>query len=226
LTRSENGVLWQTHTASPWLSSGSNIYFNTGKVGIGTSSIEHPLSIENNNNSCYIKLKDNQASGGMRIGAYLGELALINDNLKKNIRFVVNTESGYFQMMTFDATNKRVGILTTTPDASLDVDGTMVVGSAGKIFSEIREITGTTNASGGSNIISYPSGYSMSNIRVLSLEINYRGNSWISLGGNQQNTSINERIFYYLDSSYIWIYHPPVTDFQNKAFRMMVMKVQ
>jgi hypothetical protein len=120
----------------------------------------------------------------------------------------------------------NIGIGDGTPNASLDVEGTVAIGPAGKIFTEIREITGTTSASGRSKTISYPSGYTMSNIRILSLEINYYGNSWVGLGGNQQNTSINERVFYYFDLSNIMIYYPPVAEFQNRAFRMIVMKVQ
>ncbi len=300
-----SGTAWAPQTpatgTSQWQTSGSNLYYLPGFVGIGTSTISHPLTIENANNTCYIHLKDNQGTGGMRIGAYIGEMAFINDNANKNIRFATYTGSAYKQILTLNATTQSVGINTDappydlsvmgsgspgeisihtsvtgisatdglrigtsntlnawvwnnengdlyfgtnnlermrinrdgrvgigdyTPEATLDVEGTVVIGTEGKLFSEIREITGTTAASGGIKTISYPSGYNMSNIRVLSLEINYKGNSWIGLGGNQQNTTINERIFYYLDSSNIWIYHPPVADFHNRAFRMMVMKVQ
>lgn len=39
LTRGANGVLWQTPATSPWLSNGSNIYFDAGNVGIGGQNI-------------------------------------------------------------------------------------------------------------------------------------------------------------------------------------------
>ena len=297
-----SGSAWgpKSFAANPWQTTGSDIYYSAGFVGIGTSSLSHPLTIENANNTCYIKLMDNQGAGGMRLGAYIGDLAFINDNANKNIFFTTYTGSAYKRMLTLNGASLKVGINTDTPtrdltvvgsgsqadlslhtsgtgtsesdgfrigtsnslnawvwnnengdlyfgtnntermritksgrvgigvsapDASLAVDGTVVIGSAGKVFSEIREITGTTGATGGSTTISFPSGYNSSNIRILSMEINYRGTSWIGLGGNQQNASITPRLFYYLDSN-IWLYYPAVSDFQGRAFRMMVMKVQ
>ncbi len=226
LTSDANGkTSWETPSSNPWQTVGSNIYYNSGWVGIGTSSILYPLSIENANNTCYIKLKDNQGTGGMRIGAYTGELALINDNQDRNIHFTVKNSTGYKELMTLDGLNNRVGINTTTPSATLDVEGTVVIGSSGKVFSEISEITGTTGT-GGHCSISYPSGYTMSNIRVLSLEVNYNGTGWVGIGSNQSNTEVTPRLFYYLGSTNIMIYYQAVPEFQSKKFRMMVMKVQ
>ncbi|MFO7616759.1 MAG: hypothetical protein R6V75_05875, partial [Bacteroidales bacterium] len=297
LTSDANGLTsWQSPSTSPWQTSDSNVYYDNGWVGIGTSTITTPLSIANSSNTCYIHLKDNQGSDGMRMGAYVGGLALVNDNLDKNISFVAKNSSGWNHIMTLVGATKKVGINTleppytvsilggtitdlslhteglgvlgtdglrigisntthawvwnnengdlyfgtnnlermridkegnvgigdSSPDAKLDVNGTMTVGSSGFVFSDIREITGTTGT-GSSVTISYPSGYTQNNIRILSLEINYKGSSWIGLGGNQQNTSINERVFYYLGSS-IMIYYPPIADFQSKSFRMLVMK--
>jgi hypothetical protein len=226
LTSDATGLAsWQTPITSNWQKIDNNLFYNTGFVGIGTSAINYPLTIENNSNTCYIRLKDNQAPGGMRIGAYNGEMVFFNDNANKNIRFSINSGAGYFYLMTLDATNKRVGINTSTPDASLDVEGTMVVGSAGKVFSEIREITGTTGATGESTHVSYPSGYNMDNTRVLSVEINFSGNAWVGLGANQQNNTITPRLFYYLGTSFL-LYYPGTSQFQGRAYRIMVMKVQ
>jgi hypothetical protein len=212
-------------TASPWLKNGSNLYYNTGYVGIGTSTIGYPLTIENNSNTCFMKVKDNTGANGMRIGAYNGEMVFFNDNVNKNIRFAINSGAGYFTLLTLDATNKRLGINTSTPDASLDVNGTMVVGSAGKIFSEIREITGTTEATGGSTAFSFPVGYHPENTRVLSVEIKFKGIGWLGINGYDANFTDKSGIFYYMSGAFI-IYYPSTTNFQNRPYRIMLMKVQ
>ncbi len=119
----------------------------------------------------------------------------------------------------------KTGIGDATPEATLDVEGTMVIGSGGKIFSEIREITGTTLSTSNAVTIQYPTGYTKENIRVLSCEINYNGNAWIGLGGTQNPANSTSNVFYYLGSS-IMIYFPMNEYFQNRAYRMLVVKVQ
>ena len=86
--------------------------------------------------------------------------------------------------------NGNVGIGDNTPEATLDVQGTVVIGSAGKIFSEIIEFTGTTGGASGTHylIVSYPSGYTMTNSRVLSSEINATGPCWVGLGFTNGST--------------------------------------
>jgi hypothetical protein len=124
LTSDANGMTsWQTPLSSPWLQNATNIYYDAGWVGIGKSVVNFPLDISNANNTCYIHLLDNQGTGGMRMGAYTGDLALINDNLDRNIRLSVNTSTGYKQMMTLVASTQRVGINTTSPPYSLSVLG-------------------------------------------------------------------------------------------------------
>jgi hypothetical protein len=43
----------------------------------------------------------------------------------------------------------NIGIDTTAPNAQLDFEGTVKIGSGGKIFSEIREMTGTLISNSG-----------------------------------------------------------------------------
>ena len=211
--------LWKQYSAT-------KIYYDAGWVGIGTSNVTHPLTVTNANNTCYIKLTDNQGTDGMRMGAYTGQMGFLNDNLNRNIFFRTRVSStGYSESLTISGTNGYVGIGDTTPDATLDVEGTVVIGSGGKIFSEIREITGTTMGVSSNYVrIPYPIGYTKTNTRVLSLEINYEGTMWAGIGFDPEN--LFNKISYNMLTTDILIYYPQSSSFQNRAFRMLVMKVQ
>ena len=117
----------------------------------------------------------------------------------------------------------KTGIGDISPDATLDVEGTVVIGAAGKVFSEIREITGTTST-GTQLQVNYPTGYTMTNTRVLSLEINYSDGMWVTLGTTDV-TDPNRSVCVYL-AAYIYIKHPDAANFQSKPFRLLIMKVQ
>ena len=82
-----------------------------------------------------------------------------------------------------------------------------------------------TSATSDHNNFAYPAGYTIDNIRVLSCEINYAGTAWMGLAGSSYNLTEIPKVFYYLGSA-IFIYYPATTNFQNRAYRMMVMKVE
>ena len=218
-----------------WLQSGENIYFNTnslGKVGIGTSTPSSSLHVVG---GLYV-------SGGSEIARFQSAgtskwIALYQDNTRKGMLWSVNDDikllsdaggvafrTSGTDRMTITADGKT-GIGDTTPEATLDVEGTVVIGSGGKVFSEIREITGMTSATSDHNNFAYPAGYTKDNIRVLSCEINYAGTAWMGLAGSSYNLTEIPKVFYYLGSA-IFIYYPATTNFQNRAYRMMVMKVE
>ena len=44
-TGSGAGIQWGTIKGSQWTTSGSDIYFSTGKVGVGTSTVTYPLTV-------------------------------------------------------------------------------------------------------------------------------------------------------------------------------------
>ncbi len=116
----------------------------------------------------------------------------------------------------------NVGIGTNSPDAKLDVEGTVKVGVNGLVFSEIIELTGIT-ASYDSAVdwnytpFKYPSGYNLNNTRPLSIEINHKGNQWVSNGTN---------IHTILEVDYIFIIYPDDSEYRNKPIRMVLMKVE
>ena len=127
--------------------------------------------------------------------------------------------------MTITADGKT-GIGDTSPEATLDVEGTVVIGTGGKVFSEIREITGTTAGVSSYYVaVPYPTGYTMTNTRVLSIEINAGGNAWVGIGFDNNNISVIP-ISYNLSASEFYIFYPNLPNCQNRAFRMLVMKVQ
>ena len=219
-----------------WLQSGDNIYFNTnslGKVGIGTSTPSSSLHVVG---GLYVV-------GGSEIARFQSAatsrwIALYQDNTRKGILWSVNDDikllsdaggvafrTSGIDRMTITADGKT-GIGDTSPEATLDVEGTVVIGTGGKVFSEIREITGTTAGVSSYYVaVPYPTGYTMTNTRVLSIEINAGGNAWVGIGFDNNNISVIP-ISYNLSASEFYIFYPNLPNCQNRAFRMLVMKVQ
>lgn len=208
-----------------WHQSAAKIYYS-GQVGINTTIPNASLHVV----------------GGSEIARFESSanskwIALYQDNTRKGLLWSVNddikllSDAGgvAFRTAGIDRVTitqeGKTGIGDTTPEATLDVEGTVVIGSSGKVFSEIREITGTTLSTSNAVIIQYPTGYTKENIRVLSCEINYNGNAWIGLGGTQNPANSTSNVFYYLGTA-IMIYYPMNEYFQNRAYRMLVMKVQ
>jgi hypothetical protein len=197
-----------------------------GNVGVGMYSPPYKLSVFGGTGTSEIHFS-NGASGttsgdGLRIGlSSAGANTWVWNNENGRLYFGTNN----LERMSISADGK-IGIATATPTATLEVDGTVKTGVNGVAYSEIMEVTGTTGgASTGWIQISYPAGYTLTNIRVLSLEINYLGNSWVGLSGCANPTTDIQKVFYYLGSTQIWIYYPNNASFQSKAFRMLVMKL-
>lgn len=224
---SYSGTAWtpQTIASNPWQPSGGNIYFNTGRVGIGTTIPNTYLHVV----------------GGSEIARFESTatskwIALYQDNTRKGMLWNTNNDiklvsdaggvgfrTDGIDRITITADGKT-GIGDTTPDATLDVQGTVIIGAAGKIFSEIREITATTVATGHSTALSFPSGYSMSNTRILSAEINFSGNVWVTLG--MFNVSSDYTVGCSLASTGIHISYPDLDSYHSRAIRILLMKVE
>lgn len=113
----------------------------------------------------------------------------------------------------------NVGINNTSPDAKLDVNGTVKIGSDGSVFSEIKKITGIIPLSPFYNFdVILPSGYTMENTMVLSLEL--RGGltgPWYSIG--------YDGISYQIGSGLITVFLPSGSSFSGQPYRMLLMKI-
>jgi hypothetical protein len=215
------------------------------RLGIGTSTPDFPLEVTSSVlRSIYAETSyttgaaiygiANSASGsnaGVRGGTISTSGAgVIGDATAATgttfgIRGIVNSASGYSGYFTGGRfyVQQNAGFGTSSPNATLDVNGTVQIGSSGKVFSEITEITGTTTASSSVNL-AYPSGYTSTNTRVLSVEINHSGTMWATLGmywGTETQT-----VGCILTSSTINVYYPAVSQYENRAIRVLIMKVQ
>jgi hypothetical protein len=122
-------------------------------------------------------------------------------------------------------TGGHVGIETTSPNAGLDVNTDVILGVSGTRFMEIRQITGTTNATGyyTQYIDKLSVGWTGAKTRLLSLEmqVNSSTGNWVGVS----NTSSG--ISYYLDNDgrTVWIHYPNEAAYHSRPWRAMVMRM-
>lgn len=225
-----SGTAWAPTTLAPnpWIPSGTKIYYNSGYVGIGTSIPKSPLHVktslseiarfESSATSKWIALYHEDARKGLLWSAE-NEIKLRSD--EGGLAFQTGGVNTDRITITSDG---KTGIGDATPDATLDVEGTVVIGSEGRVFFEIREIIGTTELTGSYTSVSYPTGYTKYNTRILSAEINYNGTNWNTLG--MFTISSEYSVGCSLSNSSISICYPDLPPYYNKAFRILLMKVQ
>ena len=124
-------------------------------------------------------------------------------------------------------TTGDIGIGTSTPSASLQINGTTKFGIHTNVLTitDIIELTGITESTGGFTIISYPDGWNYSNTRVLCCEIDLSNSSkWRSLGYLEvdyikYNSSVS------LEINNIIILYNDISSYQLVPFRLVLMKV-
>lgn len=225
--------------SSLWTQNGDDIYYDAGKVGIGLSSPEGSL---------HVAKSAVQADGvfgedigfpsavDVSIGNTTDEALLYVGQSTGNKGFLAwaydpTPEDAYFALGAYGGNNAlalqpvggNVGINEVEPEASLDVNGTTKLGPAGTVFSEIKEFTGTTDASTYYTHATLPAGYNENNTRILSLEINYNGDRWSGLA-NDNLVGANRNTSYIINELTLTIYYPDMNIFKNRAFRVILMK--
>jgi len=115
----------------------------------------------------------------------------------------------------------NVGIGTSAPTTKLQVNSGMKVGSSGSSFLEVRQLTGNTSSTGSETWITLPSGYSGANCVILTAEICMAGILWYGLGYHWENHYITYRI----GSERIYLVHPDDSAYQDKPYRIWIMKI-
>jgi hypothetical protein len=104
----------------PWQTSGSNIFYNDGNVGIGTSSPAVRLSLGGDNANTKLAIWDGGASGVMGLGVGSAQFRLHLNNSNDRFSFL-NAPNGS-EVMTVRG-DGNVGIGTRNPQHRLHVEG-------------------------------------------------------------------------------------------------------
>ena len=138
LTGDTSGVLdWSPLNNSQWTTSGSDIYYNTGKVGIGTSNPSRILQVDHNSGTWPQSAVNRTLTSTQQFSA-VGITE--NGNRRAWLRYdhinsiaMLSSESAGTQLalgasgverMRFDSSG-NVGVGTSTPGSTLDVKGTL-----------------------------------------------------------------------------------------------------
>jgi hypothetical protein len=108
-----------------------------------------------------------------------------------------------------------------TQDADLDVTGTVKLGSYGIVFKEIKELTGTTDATKNYVSIYFNTGIT-AKMRILSAEINASGTNWNTLGMTDSRDP-GRSVGCSVTNNYIHLHYPGTDAYFNRNYRILVM---
>ncbi|MBN2091857.1 hypothetical protein JW964_19735 [candidate division KSB1 bacterium] len=104
-------------------------------------------------------------------------------------------------------------------------DDGLKLGASGVSILQIMQLTGLTATSGSYTKMSYPTGFNMDNTRIISWEMKLNDRYWISLGAFDDFYD-GVSIHYCIGPTEIDIIHGNKRDYQNKPFRMLLMRIK
>ncbi len=197
---------------SIWSQNGSDIYYNSGNIGIHTDEPTADLHFKYttggtfNTGSSFIRF---QRTGGNAAGFTIGH----SKSIFGTHAFFFSRDGGINFYTGDDGVNPRFQITS---------EGNLKLGTGGSQFVEIKEITGTTNASGYATQIPLPEGYTSENTRVLSIEFKNTANNWLA---ELHRFSDDNILRYYIGGTNITIYHPDHPSSHNRPVRIILMKM-
>jgi hypothetical protein len=212
-------------TSQLWSQNGSDLYYLGGNIGIGTSTPTLPLTIHSGAYDTWSILRNNSTGANSSDGLLFG---IRNDYNA----YLWNYEAGPLIFGTngtsriMISADGDVAIGNHVPTSRLDVRGDAKFGSNGVAFTELREITGTTGASGTGTTVALPSGYTEDNTRVLSVEINYGGTTWTGLGSHYRTPPASlYNQSYILSGTSLFVYYPNEPEYHSRAIRVLIMQI-
>jgi hypothetical protein len=146
---------------SLWTSSGSDIYYNTGNVGVGTAMPGYKLSFGPAVNNNILALAEEATSAMRGIGATQGGTPVVKygigfwANLAPIAPDITNTR------MFIDASTGNVGIGTMIPGAELQVNGNVIGTAAPTVANHLANKNYVDNAVSGGGFGTWLSGYAI-----------------------------------------------------------------
>jgi hypothetical protein len=198
---------------------------NGGNVGIGTNTPSEELDLYGD---MFMGGGASDYDGGyerIQIFAQSGNwsLGVQNESTSTWTGFFIGTspEDGKFHIQN----DGNVGIGTNMPMSKLSVNGNVKLGDGGTTFEAIRTYYNETEPSGSVTYVSLPSGYTTSNTRILSLEINTSGDEWIGYGHPVSSSHFGYHLIVSGGDHQIAIRHPDTVWFHSRTIRAILMKI-